>query len=168
MWLMKTLISVTNKQGMHWINRFKPWDLSQPPLHSDHKENKEFDTVVLKNLYRICNMKRSSTHKITFFSPTPDSLSNCALIDAHPWHLKFCILWEIVDHYLNYILTGRETFLLPSPHDWLSITAKTIYMYKWIWNTFLYNPKSYKMYKFIGIMTACSHVLSDLDELVHI
>lgn len=41
-------------------------------------------------------------------------------------------------------------------------------MYKWIWNTFLYNPKSYKMYKFIGIMTACSQVLSDLDELVHI
>lgn len=67
MWLMKTLISVTNKQGMHCINRFKPWDLSQPPLHSDHKENMEFDTVVLKNLYRICNMKRSSTHKITFF-----------------------------------------------------------------------------------------------------
>lgn len=84
MWLIKTLISVTNKQGMHCINRFKPWDLSQPPLHSDHKENKEFDTVVLKNLYRICNTKRSSTHKITFFSPTPDSLSSCAPIDAHP------------------------------------------------------------------------------------
>lgn len=51
----------------------KPWLHSQPPLHSDYKENMEIDTVVFVEEfvqfleYGNSNMKRSNTHEITIF-----------------------------------------------------------------------------------------------------
>lgn len=117
---MKTLISVTNKQGMHWINRFKPWDLSQPPLHSDHKENKEFDTVVLKNLYRICNMKRSSTHKITFFFTNTRSLIK--LCSNWCSSLTFKVLYSLGDSWsLSELHFDRQGDFFAALSTWLII-----------------------------------------------